>query len=137
MEECRMFRLNQTRSSGMRTYSSKQFVMAAAALAGSLAIAGCGHPAYYAAPMPPPPPVAYAYTAPPPIAEVAQNNGYADGLREGREDRWHGHSFRPRHSDRFEDAPGYSPSLGGSHREYRHIYRDAFYRGYQEGYGGR
>jgi hypothetical protein len=122
----------------MRNGIGMRLTSGAAALAALLALAGCERGEYYMAPGPPPPPAAlYGYEAPSPISEAAQNNGYQDGIREGQKDRWHGHGFRPTHSDRYEDAPGYSPSLGGSHREYRRFYREGFYRGYEEGYEAR
>jgi len=98
--------------------------------AATVALAGCaGHQQYYAAQLPTPPP---AYTEP--LIHTAENNGFAEGEREGQRDRFQGHNYRPRHGDRYEDTPGYYPQLGGNMDQYRYYYRDGFMRGYHYGY---
>lgn len=96
-------------------------------------LAGCDdHTRYVMAPPPPPPPPVYPYAQP--LIETAEHNGFADGVRDGQRDRYEGHSYRPEHSDRFEDAPGYYRELGGSHDQYRYYYRDGYVHGYHQGY---
>jgi hypothetical protein len=68
-------------------------------------------------------------------AERARTFGYHDGLAEGQRDRMTGHSFRPTHNDRYEDASDHGDHYGMSRREFKSIYRDAYLRGYQRGYG--
>jgi len=68
-------------------------------------------------------------------AERARSFGYHDGLAEGERDRVTGHSFRPTHSDRYEDAPDHGNRYGLSRDEFKSIYREAYLRGYQRGYG--
>jgi hypothetical protein len=68
-------------------------------------------------------------------AERARSFGYHDGLAAGERDRVTGHSFRPTHSDRYEDAPDHGNRYGLSRDEFKSIYREAYLRGYQRGYG--
>jgi hypothetical protein len=68
-------------------------------------------------------------------AERARSFGYHDGLAEGERDRVTGHSFRPTHSDRYEDASDHGQRYGLSRDEFKSIYREAYLRGYQRGYG--
>ena len=44
-------------------------------------------------------------------SRIAQQNGYRDGVNDGRNDRATGHSFRPTHDDNYKNAPGYSSSM--------------------------
>ena len=66
---------------------------------------------------------------------IAQQNGYRDGVNDGRNDRATGHSFRPTHDDNYKNAPGYSSSMG-SRQQYKDIYRQGYQQGYQQGYNG-
>src|SRR5579875_3646477 len=109
----------------MRFSTAGLLLLAALAL-----LAGCeNRPAYYVAPHPPP---AAAYL--PPIVQVARQNGFADGMRNGERDRLEGHSFRPTYSERYANTPGYSPQLGGPFWQYQSEYREAYMRGYRRGY---
>ncbi|TCK75394.1 hypothetical protein [Acidipila rosea] len=96
-----------------------------------LLVAGCAsRPAYYVATPPPPPePVQVE-----PLISVAEHNGFVDGERMGVADRDMGRSYKPGRSELFEEAPGYSPRLGGPFHQYRYYYRDGFRRGYHGGY---
>jgi hypothetical protein len=106
-------------------YTTAILLLACVALLG-----GCAsHPAYYTAP----PPVAYA-PGPPPVIQVGQQNGFADGVRIGERDRVGGRGYRPASGERFANTPGYSPTLGGPFRQYQSAYRDAYKRGYRQGY---
>jgi hypothetical protein len=60
--------------------------------------------------------------------------GYQDGFNDGSHDRATGHSFRPTHDDKYEDAPEYGHPPIPRH-EYKNIYREAYIRGYERGYG--
>jgi hypothetical protein len=67
-------------------------------------------------------------------ADYAAHWGYQDGFYAGSHDRATGHSFRPTHGDKYEDAPEYGhPSI--SRNDYKNIYREAYVRGYERGYG--
>lgn len=68
--------------------------------------------------------------------QVAQENGYRDGINDGRKDRGTGHSNRPTQGDNYKNAPGYSSSMG-DRQQYKDTYRSGYERGYQEGYNGR
>jgi len=114
-----------------RFYSKTVFAIAGAAV--MLAAAGCAsHPYYYAAP-PPPPPAGYAER--PPLVEVAQRNGHFAGRDDGARDAYRGSGYRPQHDHNFRSTPGYDPSLG-PFDVYRQSYRDAYLRGYDEGFRG-
>jgi len=64
----------------------------------------------------------------------AYNYGFEDGLRIGAQDRNTGHSFRPTHGDRYDDADrGYDHSVGDK-QYYKDAYRSGYSAGYQRGY---
>ena len=64
----------------------------------------------------------------------AYNFGFEDGLRIGSQDRNTGHSFRPTHGDRYDDADrGYDHSFGDK-GDYKNAYRSGYVAGYQRGY---
>ena len=70
------------------------------------------------------------------INSIAEQNGYRDGMNDGRKDRATGHSFRPTQDDNYKNAPGYSSSMG-ERQQYKDVYRQGYQRGYQIGYNGR
>jgi len=60
--------------------------------------------------------------------------GYQDGFNDGSHDRAAGHSFRPTHDSAYKRAPEYGrPQINRD--EYKNIYREAYVRGYEKGYG--
>ena len=66
----------------------------------------------------------------------AFNNGYADGVEKGREDRGDRDSYDPvRHSRYRAGDHGYH-SRYGSKDDYKLVYRDGFEAGYEAGYRG-
>ncbi len=69
------------------------------------------------------------------IRDIAQRNGYAYGLREGREDRrdWRSADFR---RDRIyrEAMQGYRDAFGDE-EDYRQAFRQGFENGYRNGFG--
>lgn len=67
-------------------------------------------------------------------ADRAREFGFHDGLADGEKDRITGHSFRPTHSDRYEDAPDHGNHDGMSRGEFKSLYRQAYLNGYQRGY---
>lgn len=67
---------------------------------------------------------------------IAQQNGYRDGMNDGRKDRMTGHSFRPTQDDNYKNAPGYSSNMG-DRQQYKNVYRERYQQGYQVGYSGR
>jgi hypothetical protein len=67
--------------------------------------------------------------------DVAYDIGYRDGLEQGEKDRKHKKDFRPEKNDRYEDADhGYHNEYGPKD-EFKRQYRQAFLRGYEDGYG--
>jgi hypothetical protein len=76
-------------------------------------------------------PNGYAYGDP------GSQRGYLDGLRDGQRDQVTGHSYRPTHSDNYEDADrGYHSSFGDK-KYYKQKCRNGYVQGYQAGYGSR
>jgi len=67
-------------------------------------------------------------------SNIARQNGYRDGVNDGRRDRTTGHSFRPTQGDNYKNAPGYSSSMG-DRQQYKDAYRQAYQQGYPQGYG--
>ena len=73
------------------------------------------------------------------IYQIAQQNGYNDGLRKGQEDARERHN-NPTGTELYKDGDnGYDRRMG-SKDQYRAIYRQAFLRGFSDGqnsyYGG-
>ena len=67
-------------------------------------------------------------------ANSARQNGYQDGINDGAFDRRTGHSFRPTHGDSYKHADhGYIPNYG-SKNYFKQEYREAYYKGYEQGY---
>jgi len=67
--------------------------------------------------------------------DVAYDIGYRDGVEQGEKDRRHNKDFRPEKNDHYEDADhGYSKDYGPKDA-YKREYRQAFMRGYGDGYG--
>lgn len=104
-------------------------ILALPAVVTALTLTGCSHTTYVAAPPPPPP----AFQGPPPLVEVAERNGLADGRQIGAADAYAGRAYAPRHTRAFHDTPGYRPDLGPI-GPYRNAYRNAFERGYNQGF---
>jgi hypothetical protein len=66
--------------------------------------------------------------------DYAAHWGYQDGFADGSHDRATGHSFRPTHDSAYKHAPEYGhPPIRRD--EYKNIYREAYLRGYEKGYG--
>ena len=63
----------------------------------------------------------------------AEQQGYAAGEAQGRSDHDHRHSFRPTKVDTYKNVPR-SPS-GYNRDQFKNEYRQAFVKGYSEGYG--
>jgi hypothetical protein len=63
--------------------------------------------------------------------------GYRDGLAIGRRDRERGKAFRPDKNDYYEDADRGYEKFYGDKGLYRIQYREAFQRGYADGYDDR
>lgn len=101
-------------------------VIAFAAIAGT-ALAQYGDPGRYDG--------YYQYDPAHETVERARSFGYHDGLADGERDRETGHSFRPTHSDRYEDAPDHGNHAGLRRDEFKSIYREAYLHGYERGYG--
>jgi hypothetical protein len=67
--------------------------------------------------------------------DVAYDIGYRDGLAMGQADASRHKDYRPEKNDRYDDADhGYHSSYGPKDN-YKNRYREAFLRGYSDGYG--
>jgi len=95
-----------------------------------LASIGCSHTNYY--PPPPPPPAAQV----PAVVQLADRNGFLTGRTDGARDATSGFAFAPRRTRAYHDTPGYDPALG-PFSVYRNAFRDAYVRGYGQGYNRR
>ncbi len=97
----------------------------------ALVVSGCASEGYYAAAPPPPPPP--LYNERPPLIDLALHQGYRTGVDDGARDAYYGRGYRPEHERNFREAPGYDPRLG-PYEPYRDAFRDAYLRGYSNGF---
>ena len=68
--------------------------------------------------------------------QQATQFGYQDGLAAGRYDQMKGKQFKPEDHDLYKSGThGWEPSLG-TKEQFKQLYREAFVRGYQEGFRG-
>jgi len=68
--------------------------------------------------------------------QQATDYGYQDGLADGRHDRTKDQKFRPEDSRFYKAADhGWTAALG-TKGEYQRLYREAYMRGYEEGFRG-
>jgi hypothetical protein len=66
--------------------------------------------------------------------DYATRMGFQDGMNDGGRDRATGHSFRPTQDSHYKHAPEYGhPDINRD--AYKSLYRDAYVRGYEKGYG--
>jgi hypothetical protein len=72
-----------------------------------------------------------------PFGRVAYDNGYRDGVEEGRNDFRRERSYGPYRCDRFRDGDHGFEGRFGSRDAYRTDYRSGFRSGYDAGYGSR
>jgi len=91
--------------------------------------AGLGCAPHYAPPPPPPPPVAQV----PPLIQLADHNGFETGRSDGARDVESGAPYKARSTRAYHDTPGYDPHLG-PFGPYRDAFRNAYLRGYDQGY---
>lgn len=76
----------------------------------------------------------YGYRDHEPYGNPGCERGLQDGRRDGERDRATGHSYRPTHSDNYEDADrGYNSSFGDK-KYYKQQYRNGYIQGYEQGY---
>jgi hypothetical protein len=92
--------------------------------AACLIMAGCAPHPYYAPPAP---------TSAPPLIVRADHEGFRAGAEDGARDRVNGFGYHPRHDRRYRDAPGYDPAMG-PFGPYRDAFRNAYLRGYEQGF---
>jgi hypothetical protein len=97
------------------------------ACAAALALSGCSHPKYYAAPPPP------AYAPGPSEIDLGGRNGYNMGAQDGARDAGFGYAYAPRRTRAYHDAPGYDPRLGPI-GPYVNAFRNAYLQGYDHGF---
>ena len=93
--------------------------------AACLLTAGCApHPYYASSPAP---------VSAPPLIVRADHEGFRAGSEDGARDRVNGFGYHPRHDRRYRDAPGYDPAMG-PFGPYRDAFRNAYLRGYEQGF---
>jgi hypothetical protein len=92
--------------------------------AAALMLSGCA-PHYY----PPPPPPG----GPPPLVQMADQNGFESGLRDGARDVNQGTGYHPQADRKFHEAPGYDPTFG-PRPVYVRNFRAAYLRGYDKAF---
>ncbi len=91
-----------------------------------------------------PPPAAYGpdWTAPRGYSDYYQENGqanlaarqgYSAGFAQGESDSRLGHSYRPTHDNTYKHVPDSPQNI--NRNEFKHVYREAFERGYAKGFG--
>lgn len=81
------------------------------------------YPGYYAAPR------GWGYQ------DVAFDNGYSYGLRDGMDDLNHHRDFNPDRHDVYQDADKGFHGSYGSRTVYQQNFRQGYYQGYQDGFG--
>ena len=93
-----------------------------------LLTAGCASRTYVVGPPPPPP-----YGGPSALVQSAEHQGFRAGLDDGSRDAYDHRGYHPKRSRAFHDAPGYNPSFG-PYGPYRSYFRNAYLRGYDQGF---
>jgi len=69
------------------------------------------------------------------VYQIAEEQGYRDGVDHGAEHAQEGHRFDPEGTRHYKDADsGYQHDYGNK-ESYKRAYREGFRRGYQQGYG--
>jgi hypothetical protein len=99
-------------------------------------LARADYPPVPAYPPPRPPQEPYSGEARDGYVTPAAQNGYRDGLDEGRRDAHNRERFDPVRSHRYRSADHDYDRRYGPLEVYKREYRDAFQRGYEEGYRG-
>jgi hypothetical protein len=92
-----------------------------------LLTAGCAHPTYVGPPPPPP------YREPSPLVQSAEQQGFHAGLDDGSRDAYNRFGYHPKRTRAFHETPGYNSSFG-PFGPYRSHFRDAYLRGYNQGF---
>ena len=100
-----------------------------AVAAACLITTGCAPRAY---PPPPPPPPAGA----PLLIQEADHRGMKAGFDDGARDAANGTGYHPRRDRKYAETPGYDPSTG-PFPPYRDAFRNAYLRGYANGFNRR
>jgi hypothetical protein len=96
--------------------------------AACLLTTGCSHRTYYGPPPPPPP-----YGGPSALVQSAEQQGFRSGVDAGSRDAYDRTGYHPKRNRIFHDTPGYNPSFG-PFGPYRSHFRDAYLRGYNQGF---
>jgi hypothetical protein len=68
--------------------------------------------------------------------QQATQFGYQDGLAAGRADQRKGHKFDPHDHGLYKDGEHGWTSTLGTKDEYKNLYREAFVKGYEDGFRG-
>lgn len=111
----------------MNLFRPARFALPLIAVA-CLLTTGCGHPTYVGPPPPPPP-----YPGPSPLIQSAEQQGFRAGVADGSRDAYNRMGYHPKRTRAFHDTPGYNPSFG-PFGPYRSHFRDAYMRGYNQGF---
>ena len=121
-------------SSVARRVPSDRFVrisrwLAPASVAACLLVtAGCAQRVYG-----PPPQAAFA---PSTLISEADHRGFHAGVEDGSHDAVTRSGYHPRQDRRYAETPGYNESLG-PYDSYRNAFRNAYLRGYADGFRSR
>ena len=70
------------------------------------------------------------------MRQTALNAGYNNGIEEGRRDRQRGEGYNFQDEGEFQSATKDYSSRYGDRETYRRYFREAFARGYRDGYNG-
>jgi len=111
---------------GVFSSRSSGFILALAA-GTCLMLSGCTQRVYA-----PPPPGVYGS----PLIHEAEERGYRAGFNDGSRDLAYGTGYHPRHDRKYAETPGYDPSFG-PYPPYRDTFRNAYLRGYANGFNRR
>ncbi len=103
---------------------ASRFALPAVAAIG-LITTGCASRVY----APPPPPAPFVS----PLIQEADHRGMRAGYDDGARDAVNNFGYHPRADRKYAETPGYDPSVG-PYPPYRDAFRDAYLRGYHDGF---
>jgi hypothetical protein len=110
--------------SSLKSLRLSRLFLPAAAVA-CIVTTGCNNRVY----APPPPPAAYAS----PLLQEADHRGMHAGYDDGARDAASGFGYHPRQDRKYAETPGYDPAVG-PYPPYRDTFRNAYLRGYYNGF---
>ena len=127
-------RFTATRFSSLRPVHAAAFCALALSVSSALAQYGPQYGPGYLPPAPPPQSRYWQSYREDNLPNYAARWGFHAGQQDGQHDRFTGHSFRPTHDDGYKHVPS-SHGIPVPRDAFKNMYRDAYVRGYEEGYG--